>query len=120
MAQLHIDLWDTARRSAIERVQWSLAKRLLACGATVVIEWGLWTRRERDELRDQARSVGAAVELRFLDAPVDLLWERIRERGVEQWRGSAPITRDHLDQWDAELERPDAAEHALYDPPLTP
>jgi predicted kinase len=118
MAQLRIDLWDTARRSAIERLQWSVAKPLLACGATVVIEWGLWARRERDELRDQARSMGAAVELCFLDAPVELLRQRVRERGVERWPGSAPITRDHLEQWDAELERPDAAEHALYDPPL--
>jgi hypothetical protein len=96
---------------------WSVAKPLLACGATVVIEWGLWARRERDELRDQARSMGAAVELCFLDAPVELLRQRVRERGVERWPGSAPITRDHLEQWDAELERPDAAEHALYDPP---
>jgi hypothetical protein len=63
---------------------------------------------------------GAAVELRFLDAPVELLWERVRERGVEQRLGSAPITRDHLEQWEAELERPDDAELALYDPPLPP
>jgi predicted kinase len=120
MAQLHVDLWDTARRSAIERLQWSVAEPLLACGATVVIEWGLWTRRERDELRDLASSVGAAAELRFLDAPVEVLWERVRERGEEPRLGSAPITRDHLEQWDAELERPDAAEHAPYDLPLEP
>ena len=39
----------------------------------MILEWGFWTRRERDEKRDLGRSLGAAVELRLLDVPYDEL-----------------------------------------------
>ena len=77
-------------------------------GLDVVIEWGLWTRAERDVLRERARALGAAVELRFLDEPFDVLWERVRERGREQEWGSRAIERDELAEWADAFEAPDA------------
>ncbi|TML85714.1 MAG: ATP-binding protein [Actinobacteria bacterium] len=120
MAALGLDLWDSDTRVAIESMQWSVAVAVLRLHGTVVIEWGLWSRVERDHLRIAARQEGAAVELRFLDAPVDVLLERVRERAMEERLGSAAITREHLEQWDAALERPDARELALFDPPDAP
>jgi predicted kinase len=78
----------------------------------VVVEWGSWSRTERDELRIAARAVGAAVHLVFLDAPVDELWRRISERGRED----PPITREDLEAWSQVIERPAADELALFDP----
>ena len=69
MADLAIDIFDEAARERIEQLQWTLAQRVLALGGTVIVEWGTWARSERDELRKSARELGAAVELRFLDAP---------------------------------------------------
>ncbi len=43
----------------------------------LVIEWGTWAREERDVLREGASALGAGVELRFLDEPVEVLWGRV-------------------------------------------
>jgi predicted kinase len=73
MLSLEIDLFDQAGRATVEQLQWELAQRLLEHGAVVVMEWGTWTRVERDASREGARQLGAAVELRFLDAERDVL-----------------------------------------------
>src|SRR3981081_328861 len=63
MTALDIDLFDEATRAKTEAVQWQLAQDLLAWGLRVIIEWGLWSRSERDVLRVRARALGARVEL---------------------------------------------------------
>lgn len=82
-------------RERIEKLQWKLAQHLLSLGHAVVIEWGTWARSEPDALRTQARALGAAVELHFLDAPVDILFDRIRLRNME----TPPITLDDMRKW---------------------
>lgn len=114
-----IDLWDVDARTRIEQFQQALSLDLLVAGRNVVIEWGLWTRRERDDLRDAARAVGAAVELRHTTAAVDELWRRVVERDREGRWGARPIERHELDAWAAAYEAPDAEELATYDPPPT-
>jgi predicted kinase len=59
-----IDLWNDGVRCRIEQFQLDVALNLLCAGGNVVIEWGVWSREERDALRDAARAIGAAVELR--------------------------------------------------------
>lgn len=78
-----IDLWASSARARIEGFQLSLALDLLRSGSNVVIEWGTWAREERDALRDAARSVGAPVELRYLDVDAEELWRRIVDRDLE-------------------------------------
>ena len=111
MDALEINLWDNAARERIEKLQWELSQYLLALGHTVVIEWGTWARAERDALRTGARALGAAVELHFLDDPVDVLFDRIRRRKME----SPPITLDDMLKWDKMFERPSAEELMLFD-----
>ena len=118
MEELEIDFFDEAARGRIEALQWSLARRLLELRQVVVIERGTWAREERDVLREGARALGAAVELRFLDEPVEVLWERVRRRGLEQRLGSRALTRADLDSYSAKFHRPDGDELRLYDPPL--
>jgi predicted kinase len=113
MNALEISLWDAEARERIEKLQWTLAQELLRLGQTVIIEWGTWARAERDALRNGARAIGAEVELHFLDASVDALFERIRGRNIE----SPPITMDDVVKWAAIFERPTADEMALFDGP---
>jgi predicted kinase len=117
MHDLAIDLFDQPARGRIEQLQWQVAQELLAVGVDVIIEWGLWTRAERDVLRERARQLGARVELHFLDEPLDVLWQRVHERGREQEWGSRAIEREELGEWFDLFEVPDAAELALFDPP---
>jgi len=114
LADLALDVYDELRRAKIEALQWRLAQSLLSRGLAVVIEWGTWARQERDALRLGARSLGAAVELHYLTAPVDVLYERIQQRAME----SPAIERDDLLRWAQLIEEPTPHELALFDPPL--
>lgn len=114
MHTLAFDLRDGAARGHVEALQWALARRLMSLGMRVIIEWGTWSRAERDALRDDARALGAAVELHYLSAEPAVLLERVRSRGRE----TPPITVAEILEWQAAFEEPSEAEMALYDPPL--
>src|SRR5260370_23048873 len=88
MDALGIGLWDSESRERIEKLQRKLTQDILVLGHNVVIEWGTWGRSERDALRSGARALGAAVELHFIDAPVEVLFDRIHRRNQK----SPPIT----------------------------
>jgi predicted kinase len=111
MSALALDLWDEDRRAKVESLQWQLGQQLLALGLTVIVEWGTWGRSERDALRGRARSLGAAVELHYLSAAVDVLLDRVQRRGME----SPAVTREHLQQWAQVFQAPTAEELALFD-----
>jgi predicted kinase len=113
MTSMEINLWDGPGRERIEKLQWKLAQDLLILGNTVVIEWGTWARLERDAIRTQARALGAAVELHYLDAPVEVLFDRVRRRNTE----SPPATLEDFEKWAQIFERPSAEEMALFDDP---
>jgi predicted kinase len=118
MTALAVDLWDGPARARIEALQWALARDLVALGLRVVIEWGLWTRGERDALRDEARALGVPIELRFLDVPLDELWRRVAARNADPASATVVIDRASLATWAALFEAPDADELALFDPPV--
>lgn len=48
-----------------------------------------------------------------LDAPVDVLFDRIRRRNME----TPPITFEDIHRWAQMFERPSSEEMALFDPP---
>src|SRR5690349_24291232 len=95
MDALRINLWEEESRGRIEALQWKLAQELLLLGMIVIVEWGTWGRSERDALRAEARALGAAVELHYLPAEEDVLFERIRRRGMEK----PPIEREDVSRW---------------------
>jgi predicted kinase len=118
MDALDVDVFDERTRTLVEQLQWQLAQRLLQLGQLVVIEWGTWARHERDALRRGARALGAGVELRVLDQPDDVLWERVRSRDAESPGGRQPLTRAELEGYAASFQRPDSDELSLYDAPI--
>jgi predicted kinase len=111
---LSIDLYDEDKRARIEALQWKLAQELLAFGLTIIIEWGTWGRSERDTLRLGARALGAAVELHYLSAPAQVLFERIRRRDVE----NPPIAAEDLSRWCEMFQAPTPEEMTLFDEPV--
>ena len=114
MDALSLNIWDEEKRGKIEALQWKFGQELLALGLTVIIEWGTWGRSERDALRLGARALGAAVELHYLCAPADVLFDRIQRRGME----NPPVDRDALSRWLEIFQAPTIEEMALFDEPL--
>jgi predicted kinase len=94
------------KRDAVEAVQWSIALRALELGLDVVIDWGLWSREEREKCRREAAAVGACTEIRFLDVPRDELWRRLSTRNVSLPAGTLHVDEASLDRWLTWFEPP--------------
>ncbi len=115
LTALGFDIYDHDARVRVEAVQWELAQALALRGLTVVDECGVWQRWERDLRREWAREHGVVVELRFLDASVDVLTARVAERNRALPEGAPRIDPALVALWDARIDRPDADEMALFD-----
>lgn len=113
MEALAIDIYDEDSRARIEALQWKFSQELLRLDQTVIIEWGTWGKSERDTLREGARKLGAAVELHYLSAPPEILFERISKRGME----NPPIKFDDIKRWSEQIEVPTDEEMDLFDTP---
>ena len=109
--------WDEATQERVERELWNLAQQILRLGLSVVLDFGLWARIERDHMRSAARGFGVGVELHFLDVPTEELWRRIEIRNSKPPWDSEPIRRSHLAEWTSIFQAPDAVELSLFDPP---
>jgi len=84
---------------------------LLRAGVSVVVEYGSWSRSERDVIREMAERAGAATELHFVDAPLPELARRVRERGgVDATR----LVEEVLLKFPEKFERPTEDEVARY------
>ncbi|MFD3484785.1 AAA family ATPase [Streptomyces sp. NPDC058665] len=117
MTDLGLDLYDEPARDRLEKRLWSHAQELLGLGRSVILEYGFWGRRERDEKRLAARELGVPVELHYLTASLDELSERIKSRTAEGTWGAVPVTRDMLEQYAEQFEAPTDDELALFDRP---
>ena len=112
---LGIDPFDDEMRVRLESQLLDLTRHLLVLGTSVILEWGFWARSERDELRAMARSLGARVELRFLDVPYDELVRRVVERTAN---GGIAITESHMETYRGVFQPPTHQELSLFDSPL--
>lgn len=106
MARIVRDGYDADRREAVKAVQLEVAARVLELGKDVVLEFGFFSRSERDTTRARAAAVGAKTQLVFLDLPFDLLWQRLDTRNRSLPPNTFPVTREHLRLCEGWLERP--------------
>lgn len=115
LMKLGIDIYDKDARVAIEGLQWEMTQTLVSRGMIVVDECGVWQRWERDLRREWARENGVAVELQFLDAPVEVLRARVAERNRSLPEGTSRIDPALVALWADRIQRPDAHELSLFD-----
>ena len=109
------DLYDDELRDRLEAQLIELAFELLAAGRSCILDFGLWSREERDALRLRARAEGVRVELHVLDVEPDELMQRIAERYADAPHTTAEISAEQLGAWASSFERPDEAERRLFD-----
>lgn len=69
-----------AARDPTESLQWEVAARILTLGIDVILDFGFWSREERERYRDRAAAVGSGSVVHFMDAPLELLQQRLAAR----------------------------------------
>jgi len=95
-----------ARHAAIESLLWETAARVLVLGADVILDFGFWTRGERDALRAKAHDLGAGFKIHFADVSEELLLERIKARNAQRPPGTFHIPEIKLKEWMGLFEAP--------------
>src|SRR3984957_13764271 len=98
--------WDRPTGERIEQELWRLTQEILSLGLSVVLDFGLWARVERDEMRTVARRLGVGVELHYLEVPTDELWRRVEARNSAPPWDNEPIGHADLDEWVAIFQAP--------------
>jgi predicted kinase len=96
-----------ARHAAIETLLWEATARVLVLGLNVILDFGFWTRSERDELRAKAHELGAGFRIHFTEISEELLRERIKARNAQLPTGTFQIPESKLKEW-----------MRLFEPPL--
>ncbi len=109
------DFFDEKARADTENTMWQEAKVLLTKGRTVILEYGFWSRRERDEKRQDAQDLGVEVELYFLDVSLEELWYRLQDRNQPGNWQAVDITFDQLKEWAGIFQAPGQNEIQQYD-----
>jgi predicted kinase len=97
-------------REAIKNAQWQIALRVAQLGIDVVLDWGFWSRRERDIYRDRAAAARVRTELRFLDVSLAELTRRLAARNLDPQPATFPVEERELKEWWESFERPTAEE----------
>ena len=112
LAAMGISLVDYTIRFRLQDHMIQHGEILLRAGVSVIVEFGSWSRGERDAIRQIALRTDAATELHFVDAPLAELARRVRERGGPD---SKSLLDDVLLKFPEKFERPTADETAQYD-----
>jgi predicted kinase len=97
-------------RDHVESIQWDVAKRALVLGTNVILENGFWSCEERSKFRNETDSIGAKVELHYLNVELDELWRRLSKRNEKLPAGTFIVSREDLEKWSKSFEPPSEEE----------
>lgn len=97
-------------RDPVETLQWGVAERALSLGINVILDFGFWSRSERDQFRARAAALGANVEVHFLDTSQQVLSERLAARNADLPSYTFPVTEAQMDLWWELFEPPTSDE----------
>jgi len=98
------------RHTLIEGLLWRIACRALELGTNVILDFGFWTRQEREDVRMRAKKLGAASEVHFLDVPEQELLRRLAARNAQPSEMCFQISPEAMKPWIAVFQKPTADE----------
>ena len=99
-----------AARDPAESLLWALAARLLALGIDVILDFGFWSREEREHFRDRAAALGAGSQVHFVDAEPEVLLDRLATRRRDRPVNTFVVSDAELADWAAVFQPPTADE----------
>ncbi len=95
-----------ARHSLIETILWNMASRVLELGTNVILDFGFWTREEREDYRSRAKQLGASSEVHFLDVSEEELLRRLALRNAQRSPTAFYIPEAMMQPWIAVFQKP--------------
>jgi predicted kinase len=99
-----------SRHDSVESLMWDVAARVLALGVDVILDFGFWSRTERDEFRSRAKDLGADFKIHFVDVPEEVLVERLEARNATHPAGTFLVPNAKLEEWIQIFEPPSPEE----------
>src|SRR5262249_52007479 len=115
-AELSGEALDAAR-DPVEAALWDLATHVLVLGLDVILEYGFWSRGEREEFRSRAAQLGARSEVHFTQASESELLRRLARRNADLPAATFRIEEARLREWITLFEAPGADELRPRDAP---
>lgn len=95
------------RHTKIEELMWEVAVKVLKSGCDVILDFGFWTKSERDEFRRKARALGSDSKIHYMNTPNDVIWERLEARNRLAGKNSVfYVGRKEFDEWSGLFEIP--------------
>lgn len=90
-----------ARHERVEKLMWQTARRALELSTSVILDFGFWSREEREGLREQARRLGVDFRIHYMDVPLEELLRRIEVRNAQASPedGVFAIPRAYMIEW---------------------
>ena len=88
-----------AVRDPIEALLWKIAAKVLLLGRDVILDFGFWSRAERNDFRARAVELGAGCRVHFLNVPETELFERLRARNAQGGAGTFYIDEQRVRDW---------------------
>jgi predicted kinase len=95
-----------SRHATVEALQWEVASRALVLGINVILDYGFWTRQEREDFRARAKQLGVSSEIHFLDLPENDLLRRLAHRNSQGSSEVFYIPEEMMSPWIATFEKP--------------
>lgn len=95
------------RHTKVEELMWKIAVKVLKSGVDVILDFGFWTKSERDEFRRKAHSLGANSKIHYMDVPNDIIWERLSVRNKLAGKNAIfYVGKEEFDKWSGLFEIP--------------
>lgn len=91
-------------------LMWGVVEQLVEVDVDVVLDFGFWTRRSRDEAREKARRLGASCVLYEFRCSIEVARRRVLERNAQLPPGALQIGAPTIDVLNARVEPLDADE----------
>ncbi len=98
------------RHAVVEGLMWGVAEQALRLDTNVILDFGFWTRKEREVFRDRAARLGATFSIHYTGCPPEDLLLRLAARNAARPPGAFAISEDALRAWIGEFEPPDTEE----------
>ncbi|MFB5660989.1 AAA family ATPase [Alteribacillus sp. HJP-4] len=99
-----------ARHEAVESMMWDVAARILTLGVDVILDFGFWSRSERDDFRSRAKELGADFKIHYNDISEEELIKRLKTRNAEKPDSTFVIPEATLKEWIQIFEPPSPEE----------